>query len=125
MKNYYCILNEVNNMERTDLDQMAMQIKEKRKAYGYTQEEMAEQLNISYSFYTKIENGFQAPSLDTLIRIATTLQISLDKLIFGNSRKIQPFSPDVQELFQFISQYNRAELIHCRNLLNKLIGFLN
>ena len=73
-------------MERTDLDQMAMQIKEKRKAYGYTQEEMAEQLNISYSFYTKIENGFQAPSLDTLIRIATTLQISLDKLIFGNSR---------------------------------------
>lgn len=112
-------------MNQKDLDQMAMRIKEKRKAYGYTQEEMAEQLNISYSYYTKIENGFQAPSLDILIRIASTLQISLDKLIFGNNRRIQPFSPDTQELLQFISQYDREELIRCRNLLNKLISFLN
>lgn len=112
-------------MDQKDLDQMAVQIKEKRKAYGYTQEEMAEQLNISYSFYTKLENGFQAPSLDTLIKIASTLQLSMDKLIFGNDRKIQPFSPDTHELFQFISQYNREELIRCRNLLNKLISYLN
>ena len=112
-------------MNKNELKQMALHIKEKRKTYGYTQEEMAEQIGLSYSYYAKIENGFQTPSLDTLIKIASTLQISLDRLVFDNSRKIYPFSPDTQELFQFILQSDRDELIRCRNLLNKVISFLD
>lgn len=112
-------------MNRDDLYQMALHIKEKRKAYGYTQEQMAEQLNLSYSYYTKIENGYQTPSLDTLIKIASTLQLSLDKMIFDNNGTSCSFSPDTQELLLFIGQYDRDELIRCRNLLNTIISYLN
>ena len=44
-------------MNKEALERMALLIKEKRRVYGYTQEQIAEQLDISYSYYTKIENG--------------------------------------------------------------------
>ena len=44
-------------MNKKDLKQIAQQIKEKRKSYGYNQEQMSEKLEMSYSYYTKIENG--------------------------------------------------------------------
>ena len=55
-------------MNKKDLKRIAQQIKEKRRVYGYTQEQMAEQLNLSYSYYTKIENGYQTPSLNQLVQ---------------------------------------------------------
>lgn len=122
---YYSTFHgEVNNMDQKDLHQMALCIKEKRKSYGYTQAEMAEQLGLSYSYYTKIENGLQTPSLDTLVRIAAALHLSMDRLIFGKGRASYPFSPDTQDFLQFVAQCNREELIRCRNLLNKIISFL-
>lgn len=112
-------------MNKKDLKQIAQQIKEKRKSYGYTQEQMSEQLEMSYSYYTKIENGYQTPSLNTLIKIASALHISLDKLIYGKGPENPQFSPDAQELLQFIDQYDRNELIRCRNLLGKIISCMN
>ena len=38
-------------------DGIIQRIKQKRKEKGYTQEKMAELLNISYSNYSKIENA--------------------------------------------------------------------
>lgn len=112
-------------MNKKELKQIALQIKEKRKSYGYTQEQMSEKLEMSYSYYTKIENGYQTPSLNTLIKIASALHISLDKLIYGNAPDNPQFSPDTQELLDFIGQYDRNELIRCKNLLNKIISYMN
>ena len=44
-------------MDKKDRERMASFIKEKRNAWGYTQEYVAERSGISYSYYTKIENG--------------------------------------------------------------------
>lgn len=112
-------------MNKKDLKQIAQQIKEKRKSYGYTQEQMSEQLEMSYSYYTKIENGYQTPSLNTLIKITSALHISMDKLIFGKASENPKFSPDKQELLQSIDQFDRGELIRCRNLLSKIISCMN
>lgn len=122
---YITFHNEVDNMDKRDLDRMASYIKEKRKAYGYTQEQMAEQLEMSYSYYTKIENGFQMPSFGKLIKIVSLLHLSLDKLIFGKDMTEQPFSPDTQELLQFIKQYDKKDIVLCRDLLNKIISYLD
>ncbi len=63
---------------------MANRIKQQREALGYTQEQFCEIIDISASSYTKIENAFQRPSLDTLILIAKNLSLSLDYIIFGD-----------------------------------------
>lgn len=112
-------------MDKKDRDRMASLIKEKRKTYGYTQEQMAERSGIAYSYYTKIENGFQTPSLDTLLKITSILHLSLDKIFFGKSMQEQLFSPDTQELLQFIGQYDRKDLARFRDLLDKIISYLD
>lgn len=112
-------------MDKKDRDQMAILIKEKRRACGYTQEQMAKRSGISYSYYTKIENGFQTPSLDTLLKIASFLHLSLDKMFFSSDSQDRQLSPDTQELLQSIERYERRDLIRTRELLDKIISYLD
>ena len=111
-------------MNKKDRERMASFIKEKRNACGYTQEYVAERSGISYSYYTKIENGFQTPSLDTLLSIASLLHLSLDKMFFGRNVDEDFSSPDAQELLQFIGQCDAENIKHCRELLDKVISYL-
>jgi transcriptional regulator with XRE-family HTH domain len=59
----------------------AKNLKYFRKLAGLTQEQVAEQADISYSFYTKLENSNSLPSLDTLIKICGVLKIPMDLLL--------------------------------------------
>ena len=70
-------------MDKNQLKNMANRIKERRSALGYTQEEFSEKIGISTSSYTKIENAFQKPSLDTVIKLSKELGISIDYIIHG------------------------------------------
>ena len=55
-------------------------IKYRRKELGYTQQELADILNISLNFMGKIEVAFSKPSLDTVIKIAEALNTTVSKL---------------------------------------------
>ena len=48
---------------------------------GFTQQELADKLNISLNFMGKIEVAFSKPSLDTLIEIADKLEIPVSELV--------------------------------------------
>lgn len=52
-----------------------------RKSCGFTQEELAERLNISPQAVSKWENDLTSPDLDTLSRIAEIFDISTDTLL--------------------------------------------
>ena len=55
-------------------------IKQRRKALNLTQQQLADKVNLSLNFVGKIEVAFSKPSLDTLIDIATALEISVSEL---------------------------------------------
>lgn len=57
-------------------------LKELRKEKGYTQEQMANILEIGQSTYAKWENDRTEPSFENLIKLADLLEVSLDWL-FG------------------------------------------
>lgn len=83
---------------------IAERLKNHRKELGLTQEEMAEKLEMTYSSYSKVENGFQQPGIDMLVRISGVLSLSLDYLVFGASnRKILCFSEDERESLRIVS----------------------
>jgi len=67
-----------------DIKGMTDRIKKRRKSLNYTQEKFCETINLSVSSYTKIENAFQRPSLNTLINISRHLDLSLDYIVFGS-----------------------------------------
>ena len=56
-------------------------LKEQRKLYGLTQRDMAERLGISQPSYIRYENGSAEPSLESLVKIADTFDVSVDYLL--------------------------------------------
>lgn len=56
-------------------------LREERKNCGFTQAQMAELLGIRQPSYIRYENGTGEPSLETLVKIATILDVSVDYLL--------------------------------------------
>lgn len=107
-------------MTDKNLKEMATRIKKRREQLGFTQEKFAETINISASSYTKIENAFQKPALDTLISISEKLELSLDYIVFGNNKPHKDVDAAIIESIINLSDHDK--LVHARDVLNRLIN---
>lgn len=69
-----------------DIDYKAMgqRIRTARKQRGITQEKLGEICSISTAHIGHIERGTRIPSIETLFRISTELNISLDHMFFDS-----------------------------------------
>jgi len=66
-----------------DFKVIGNRIKNERKLSNQSQESLAEKLNISTSFQSRMERGATTISLDMLTRIAEALVIPLSRLVTG------------------------------------------
>ena len=64
-------------------NEFGKRVRSARKSCGLTQEALADSLNISREFITRIENGKNVCSLELLINIAELLNCSTDYLLLG------------------------------------------
>ena len=60
------------------------QIKLAREDAGITQEQLAEQVEVSPQYVSDLERGVVGVSIATLKRICISLQVSSDQILFGN-----------------------------------------
>ena len=63
--------------------EIGKRIKNKRKELQLTQETLSEIIDVSPSYISEIERGCSISSLSTIAKIAQTLELNLDYLIFG------------------------------------------
>ena len=65
------------------MDKLTMgdRIREARKKNGLTQEQLAERLDVSVEFVSKIERGLNMPSIPVFIKFVETLNVSADYLL--------------------------------------------
>ena len=68
-------------MKSIDYTEIGRKIRQARLAHSYSQEKLAELCGISTAFLGHIERGTRAMSLETLISLATILNISIDYLL--------------------------------------------
>ncbi len=61
---------------------LGKKIREQRKLKKYTLEQLAEKLDVSTTFIGQIERAKGIPSLETLVKIANVLEVSIDSLVF-------------------------------------------
>lgn len=52
-----------------------------RKARGFTQDSIAEKLNVSAQAVSKWENDMTSPDMDTLVKLAEIFDVTLDELM--------------------------------------------
>ena len=58
-------------------------IRKARRRLGLSQFALSERLDISPKYLSRIETGYQTPSLEIMLLISKSLDESLDNLIFG------------------------------------------
>ncbi|GEL78153.1 helix-turn-helix transcriptional regulator [Tenuibacillus multivorans] len=66
------------------VNNMATNIRFFREQMNWTQQQLANKLNVSRSVITKWENESAVPDLDTLIKISDLFSLSLDQLVGRN-----------------------------------------
>lgn len=65
------------------MSQVGRNIKKFREKKGMTQEEMAEQLNVTRQTVSSWETGRTEPDIETLESIAATLDVTVEELIYS------------------------------------------
>lgn len=92
---------------------MIKRLKETRLECEYTQKEMATFLNITQQTYSDYETGRTNPDIDTLLKIADRLSVTIDYLlgrsddfgnvtIYHNTENVDSLSPDEQRVIERI-----------------------
>ena len=66
----------------------------RRKELNYTQEQLAEQMDVSIQMVSNLERGNKAIRIDNLIKLCEILKVSTDYILLGKRTDIE-----VDELF--------------------------
>jgi transcriptional regulator with XRE-family HTH domain len=77
-----------------------------RNHLGLTREQFAELADIGAGYYGQIEVGTSQMSIDTLIKVARTSQLSMEYILFGQEEE----SPDLSSIESMLSRCSPREL---------------
>lgn len=101
-------------------------LKELRKEKGITQEEFAENLNVSGRTVSRWETGVNMPDISLLVDIAEFFNVSIPEIINGE-RKSEIMEKEIKEVAEAMSNYAAAEksVILKRVKLISIIGLIS
>lgn len=95
-------------------------LKELRKAKGLTQEQLAEQFNVSRRSVSRWETGNNLPDLSIFIELADYYEIDLRELLDGE-RKSEKMNKEMEETVLQVADYSNEE----KNRLMKNLHFFS
>ncbi len=101
-------------MDEVDLCCIGKRIQNRRKQLGYTQEQLAEQMNVSIQMVSNLERGNKAIRIDNLINLSRILDISTDYILTGKETP-----EDIGALAVRITQLSTRD----RKLIGRVVDF--
>ena len=101
-------------------------IQQKRQQLGLSQQDTSEKLNLSISFFSRVERGEKVASLETLVRIANYFGFSLDFLLQDSLEKSVPdkVHAEIAQIFTDKSPEQAERLIEWLKMLSENIDRL-
>ena len=90
-----------------------------RKERQLTQRELAERVQVHITQIQRYESGSTQPTLDIIRKLATTLAVSADDLIFGEGNR-EPID-ELKLQFEALSQFDEEDRNVARAVLESLI----
>lgn len=83
-------------------------IKELRKEKGLTQEQLAEQFNVSRRTVSRWETGSNLPELDILIEMADYYEVELRELLNGE-RRSEGMNRELEDTVRKVAEYSNED----------------
>ena len=75
---------------------MGERIRQARNAAGYTQEKLAEMIDVTIQYVSDLERGVVGTSIPTLVKICEVLSVSSDFLLMGLNEDIKPLDISIR-----------------------------
>lgn len=106
------------NMGEVDLNDIGKRIQNRRKQQGYTQEQLAEMMNVSIQMVSNLERGNKAIRIDNLINLSHILDISTDYILTGKATaddnealtaRISQLPPKDRKMVEMLVEYCLTE----------------
>ena len=105
----------------------AGQVKAWRRSKEWTQEELEQRAGLAHNAISRIENSEVSPRLETLEKIASAMEISIEQLQFGSVGFAENGNAEREELetlLAHLSEMPRATRKKAIMLITELIGTL-
>ena len=93
-------------------------LKELRKAKNLTQEQLAEELNVSGRTVSRWETGSNMPDLSILVELADYYDVDIREIINGE-RKSEKMDNELKDTLTQVAEYSNTEK---KNLKKRMIG---
>jgi len=90
-----------------------------RKQHGFTQQGLADAIELHVNQIKRYESGTAQPTLDTLTRLAKALHASLDELVFEDAERGP--DEDLRLQFEAITRFTPEEKKIAKAVLESLI----
>lgn len=94
-------------------------IRIKRNLLGMTQDEAAEKVGRAVKYYADIERGNCGMSIETLLALSETLNMSLDYIIFGEIEKenAKIHTEEVTAVMKLLDSCDRKKRVYAMRML--------
>ena len=104
---------------------MKIKLQEILDKHSLTQTELANKLNIAPSVVSRYANGKIEPNIDTLIKIADFLHISIDKLVGRKTSDINLEALDIntKTIISKVLQMNNTQISELLTIIDTLSNF--
>ena len=107
-----------------EYNRIASKIKVLRTAKHLTQEQLAEACNISTSYLGHIERGSKKLSLETAVKIAQCLHVSLDALVIDGVLENSGLLSNIEAIIKKQDKKKQEQFIRLLKILAKNIDAL-
>ncbi|MCF6264397.1 MAG: helix-turn-helix domain-containing protein [Xanthomonadales bacterium] len=98
-------------------------VKEMRKNRYWTQKDLANRVNIRFQLLNKYEGGQHIPPADTLIRLAKTLDTTVDYLLTGDPVHDEPLAnANLYRRFQTLEALNNEDRTTIISVIDAIIA---
>jgi transcriptional regulator with XRE-family HTH domain len=94
-------------------------LSELRKIRGFTQQALADAITLHVNQIKRYEADTAQPTLETLVRLAKALHVTLDELVF--SEETRGPSDEFRMQFEALTRFDDQEKLVAREILDSLI----
>lgn len=103
--------------------EIGQRIREMRRKLGYTQEQLAEKSDISVNYLSQIESGCKKFSVETIIHITSSLNVTLDYIIFGNTENYG--DKNIDSITLSLRSCSKKQINFISDMVSSMIKHLN
>lgn len=100
-------------MEKQQLAEIGHRLRQRRQELGLTREKMSELADIGTGYYGQLEVGTSQMSVDTLIKLSTSMHLPMEYILLGSGYE----SGDTTAVIDLLNRCTPRELVLAEEVL--------